>query len=113
MAALLGAKKVARTANLQVAHGNLKATAKRRVLLNRAEPFAHIREQAGVAWQQQIRVRLVLIAAHPAAQLVQIAQPKPVGTINDNRVRVGDIETAFDDRRRKRSRYRSEEHTPE
>ena len=53
----------------------------------------------GVARDQKISIRLVLVAAHPSAQLVEIAQTEAVGAVNDDRVRVGDVETALDDRR--------------
>ena len=49
--------------------------------------------------QQNVRVRLVLVASHPPAQLIQIAQPKPVRAIDDDGIRIRDIESALDDRR--------------
>ncbi len=41
----------------------------------------------------------MLVTSDPSAQLVKIAQAEPVGAIDDDRVRVRNIETAFDDRR--------------
>jgi hypothetical protein len=51
-----------------------------------------------MARQEKIGVGLVLRAAHAAAQLVEIGEAEAVGAVDDDRVRVGDIEAAFDDR---------------
>ena len=61
-------------------------------------PFADVGQQPRVARQQQISVGLVFVATHAAAQLIEIAQAKTIGAIDDDRVRVGNIEAAFDDR---------------
>jgi len=50
-----------------------------------------------MAWQEQISVGLMLVASDPSAQLVQVAQTEPVRAIDDDRVRVRNIESAFDD----------------
>src|SRR5689334_7848322 len=50
---------------------------------------------------EQISVSLVLVTADAAAQLVEVAQTKTVGAIDNNRVRVGNIEATLDDGRRK------------
>ena len=52
-----------------------------------------------LARQQKVRISLVLRAAHPPAKLIQIGQSETIGTINDDRVGVRDIESALDDRR--------------
>ena len=48
-----------------------------------------------MARQQDVRVCLVLVPSHPPAQLIQIAQPKSVRPIDDDRVRIRDIESAL------------------
>ena len=98
VAALLRAEQISRAANFQVTHGNLESAAERRVLLHRADAFAHIGQELGVARQQQIRVGLMFVTPDASAQLIQIAQAKPVGAVNDDGVRVRNIEAAFDDR---------------
>ena len=98
MAALFRAEQVARAANFQVAHGDFEAAAERGVLLHGADAFAHVGQQPRVARQQQIRVGLVLVAAHAPAQLIKIAQAEPVRAIDDDGVRVRNIEAALDDR---------------
>ena len=54
-----------------------------------------------VARQQQIGVGLVLVTPDPPAQLVKIAQAKAVRAVNDDGVRIRNIEAALDDGRRK------------
>ena len=52
------------------------------------------------AWRgsKQIRVGLVFVAADAAAQLIEIAQAEAIGAIDDDGVRVRDVDAAFDDR---------------
>src|SRR5439155_14974677 len=94
--ALLGAEQIARAANFQVAHGDFEPAAQRRVLFDGADPFAGGSQQACMAWQEQISVSLMLVTSHPSAQLVKVAQAEPVRAINDDRVRVRNIEPALD-----------------
>ena len=70
VAALLGTEQIARTSNLQVAHGDLETATQRTVLLNGTHPFAGLGQQLGVAWQHQVAIGLVLVATHTAAELV-------------------------------------------
>ena len=52
-----------------------------------------------MARQQQVGVSLVLVTPDPSAQLVKIAQAEAVRAVNDDRVRVWNIEAALDDGR--------------
>ena len=49
---------------------------------------------------QEVRVRALAAAADAAAQLVQLREAVLVGAVDDDRVRVGDVEAGLDDRRR-------------
>ena len=82
----------------------LKPLPRRGVLFDGADAFADVAEQAGVARQQKISVGLVFVAADAAAQLIKIAQAETIGAIDDDRVRVGNIDAAFDDGRGKQER---------
>jgi hypothetical protein len=42
----------------------------------------------------------MLVAADPAAQLVQVGQAVAVRFVDENRVRIGDVQPALDNRRR-------------
>ena len=48
--------------------------------------------------EQQVAVRAVLVAADASAELVQVGQAVPVGLVDENRVGVGNVEAALDDR---------------
>src|SRR5260221_13815172 len=96
VAALLRPENVSRAANFEVTHGDFESAAESRVLLDGADPFAGVAQQTSVARDKQIGIGLMLVASHPAPQLVKIAQAKPVGAIDDDRIRVGNIEAAFD-----------------
>ena len=98
--ALFRAEHVACAADFQVAHGHLEAAAERGILLDGADAFAHVGEEAGVARNEQVGVGLVLVAPDAAAKLVKVAQTEAVGAINDDGVRVRNIQAALDDRRR-------------
>jgi hypothetical protein len=41
----------------------------------------------------------MLVASHAAAKLVQVGQAVAVGVVDEDRVRVGNVEAALDDRR--------------
>ena len=97
VAALFGAEQVAGAADFQVAHGDAEAAAQGGILFDGAEALAGLHQQAGMAGQQQVGVGLVLVTAHPAAQLIEIAQAEAVGAVNDDGVGVGDVQAAFDD----------------
>src|SRR6266446_2199796 len=97
MAALGGAENAAGAANLEIAHGNAKTGAKRAVLLDRVNPFASGADRHHFARQKQIGVSLVFGATDAAAKLIEIRQAETVSPVDDDRVRVRNIETAFDD----------------
>ena len=99
MAGLLGAENVARAAKFQIAHGDLKARAKMAVFLDRLQALGRDRRHRAIRRQQQIAIRPMLPPPHAAAKLVQFAQAEAVGVVDDDRVGVGNIQAAFDDRR--------------
>ena len=49
---------------------------------------------------EEVRVGALAAAADTPAQLVQLAEPVLVGAVDDERVRVGDVEAGLDDGRR-------------
>src|ERR1017187_9445433 len=50
-----------------------------------------------MAGEQEVGVGLVFVAAHPAAELIEIAQAKAVGAVYDDGVGIGDVQAAFDE----------------
>src|ERR1035437_9264998 len=95
VAALFRTEDVARAANLQVAHRDFEPAAEGRVLLDRADPFARALDEVYMARQKNVSVRLVFVAADAAAKLIQVAQPKTVGAVNNDGIGVRDIEAAL------------------
>ena len=68
-------------------------------MLDGVDPFARAANSHHLAWQEQISVGFVLGPADASAQLIKIGQTKSIRAIDDNRVRVRNIETALDNRR--------------
>src|SRR5207248_395666 len=95
--ALGGAENAPRTANLEIAHGDAKTGAERAVLFDGVDPFARRANRHHFARQEQISVSFVLGAADPAAQLIEIRQTKAVGAVDDDGVRIRNVQTALDD----------------
>ena len=99
VAALLGAEQVAGAADLEVAQRDLEAGAQLRRLEDRLQPLLRDLAQRPVLLVQQVGVGARGAAADAAAQLVELRQAEPVGVVDDDRVRVRDVEPRFDDRR--------------
>jgi hypothetical protein len=86
--ALLGAKKVAGAPELKVAHRYPEAGAELRMLAERVHALAGRVEEPGVPVEQQVGVGLVLEAADPAPELVELRKPKAIGPVDDQRVAI-------------------------
>ncbi|OQA06146.1 MAG: hypothetical protein BWY66_02028 [bacterium ADurb.Bin374] len=99
VAALLLAEHVAGAANLEIAHGDPEARSERRVLLDRGQPLCGFLRQPFSLRVEEERERLTARTADPAAQLVHLGEAQPLGFVDDQRVRVRDIEARLDDRR--------------
>ena len=66
----------------------------------RREPRARLRGQLGRGRVEEVRVRGHVGAADPPADLVELGEPEHVGALDDQRVRLRDVEAGLDDRRR-------------
>ena len=87
----------ARAANFQVVHGQIKAAAQFFHLLNGVQTLRSLFGEAVNFGHHQIRIGLMVAAAHAAAQLVQLRQTKLVGARNHNGVGRGHINARFND----------------
>ena len=67
-------------------------------LLDRLEPLHGVGRHRLVRLEQQVRIGPVLVAADPAAKLVQVGQAVLVGLVDEDRVDVGDVQARLDDR---------------
>ena len=86
VAVLLGPQHVAGAADLEVAHRDRHARAELGVLRERLQPLVRRRRESDVAREEQVRVRLLTGAADASAQLVELREAEPVGTVDDQRV---------------------------
>ena len=97
MTALLRAQKISRAANFQIPHRNSVARSQSSMHLQRLHPFPGL-TTATFPWHQKEGIGPVLRPTHSTTELVKIGQTKPVGPVQDDRVGVRDIQTAFHDR---------------
>src|SRR3954454_9338388 len=99
MAVLLGAENVAGATDLEVGQRDLETGAQLRRVEDRLQPLpSDIRELAALA-VEQVRVRATRRSADATAQLIELSESKRIGAVDDDRVRVRNIETGLDDRR--------------
>ena len=95
--ALFRAEEVSRAADVEVAHGDLHAGAEVRELLEGLESFARFRREGAQGRRHEVTEGLSVGAPDPSPQLVQVAEPKLVRLVDQHRVRVRDVDPAFDD----------------
>ena len=100
VAGLLRAEQIARAPDLEVAHRDLEAGAELRVVGERREPRARLGRELGRVRIEEVGVREDVGAADAAADLVQLREPERVGALDDERVRLRDVDARLDDRRR-------------
>ena len=100
MARLLLAQNVARSANLQIPHRDLKSGSELRILLDGVQPLPGVIFQGSVLGNQQVAVGLVMTAAHPTSQLMQLRQSEAIGSLHDERIGTRYIQATLDDRGR-------------
>ena len=98
MPGLLVAEQVARAADLQVAHRDLEARAELGVVRQRRQPLRRLRRERRRRVVQQIRIRTLATAPHAPADLVELRQAERVRVLDDQRVRLRDVDPRLDDR---------------
>ena len=99
MARLLAAEDVPGAADLEVGQRDLEAGAELRRVEDRLEPLARLVAQPLAPPVEEVGVGPPARPADPAAELVELGQPERVGPVDDDRVRVRDVEARLDDRR--------------
>jgi hypothetical protein len=96
---LLVAEQVAGAAQLEVAHGDLEARAELGVVAQGAQALLGVLRQRGRRGVQQVGVGALARPADPPADLVELGQAEHVGALDDERVRLRDVDARLDDRR--------------
>ena len=100
VAGLLVAEEVAGAADLEVTHRDCETGTELGVVRERRESRTRIRRELRHVGIEEIRVRRDIRAPDAAADLVQLRQAERVGAFDDERVRLRDVQTGLDDRRR-------------
>ena len=95
---LLASQKVPRSANFQVHVGQPEAAAQFRQILNCFQPSLGIAAKfPHRGGDEQVRIGAARTPPHPASQLVELGQAQGIGAVDDNRIGLGNIETALND----------------
>ena len=94
---MLASEDVAGSPYVQVAHGDLEATAQFRKLLDGFQALAGIHGERAQRGCKKIAECFFVAAAHPPAKLVQVAQPELMCIVDDDRVGIGNVQAGFDD----------------
>src|SRR5882762_4629596 len=97
MSVLLAAEHVASAAQLKVERGDAESGAQFAELLHGGEAFAGDVGERGVRRDEEIGVGALGGTTDAAAQLVELGESQAVGTVDQNRVGAGDVQTVFND----------------
>ncbi len=99
VAGLVAPEQVAGPADLQVAQGDLEARAQLGVVPDGPQALVGRLGQDPVGGVEQVGVGPHAGPAHPAPQLVELAQPEQVGPVDHQRVDGGHVDARLDDGR--------------
>ena len=100
MSVLLGTQEITRAADFEVAHGDFKACAEFGELFHRLQAFFRRFRQNFVRTVKEIRKRHMVRTADASAHLIKLREAEMIGVINDDRVRIGNVKSVFDNTRR-------------
>ena len=94
---LFATEQVARAANFEVGKCQLEAGAEVRRIEDRLQALARIISERLFASVEQVAPGATTAAPHTTTQLIELGEAEAIGAINDDRVRVRNIETRFND----------------
>ena len=97
LSTLLVAQQFTGTANFQIVRGQQVAGAQLSRRLYSFQALAGVRADRGAGRAHKVGIGLVVGAADPTTQLVQLGKSKLVSALNDNGVRVGDVDARLND----------------
>ena len=83
------------TANVKIAHGDVKSAAQVGKLFNGAKAFAGFVGKRRHGRRQQVTKRFFIGTPHPSTQLMQVAETVMMCVIDDNGVHIRDIQSGF------------------
>ena len=85
--------------NLEVVGGKRESRAEGLKRVDRLEPLDGVGCHSGLGRRKQVCIGTMVGSTDPAAQLMQLRETEAVGTVDNDRVGSGDVDTALDDRR--------------
>ena len=97
IAVLFSTHERSRSANLQVAHGNLHATAQILILVDGSQTCRCLFGKRHLCRKHKIRIRLLPTTAHAPLKLIQLSKSQALRIFNDQRVGMGIVDTRFND----------------
>ena len=100
MPALLPAEQIPRAADLEVERRDTEAAAEVAELLDRGQALLRDRRKVVLGRDEQVGVDGPIRSADTATKLIQLLQSVPVRPVDDDRVRVRNVEAILDDGRR-------------
>ena len=98
MTVLFRAQKISGAAQLQIAHRNLDTASQLRKFTDRLQTFFRLLKQL-VAPVHEKRIRSPPGTSDATADLVELRQPQPVGVVDDDRVRIRNVQSRLNDGR--------------
>ena len=66
---------------------------------NSFQTFVRVGGHLSGVWRKQVGVSLMVRSTHAAAQLMQLREPKLVGTVNNNGVGAGNVDASLNNGR--------------
>src|SRR5271165_3602692 len=97
MPALSSAENVSGSSDLQISHSNFESRSKSGMLFNGVDSPSSRANCHHVSRKQKVCVGLVLGSPNSTSQLIQIGQTEPVCSVDDNGVRVRNVQATLDD----------------
>ena len=94
---LLRTQQIPGTANVKILHGNVDSAAQIREILDGLQSAPTVIGQCAERGRHEIAESLLTAATHTTAHLVQIRKPEMLCIVDQNGVRVGDVDTVLDD----------------
>ena len=98
--ALLGAKQVARTAYVEVLHGEIEAAAQFGEVLQSLKAASCLGREHRLRRRKQVAERLAVGTSNATAHLVKVGESEAVGVVDDDGVGVAYVDAVLDDGRR-------------
>ena len=95
--ALLGSKHISGSTYIEVLHGNIKSASKFGECFDSLQPAPRIGSEQAHFRRKQVTISSAITAPYPAPELMQIAQTKFMGTINNDSIHIRDINAGLDD----------------